>query len=67
MKKPTATLIVILLFALVGIIGAIWTLAGGAADGSKLVMYWFGGIALAGAVLSRLLGGAWFTDNANGR
>jgi hypothetical protein len=66
MKKPTATLIAILFFAAIGIIGAVWTLFGGAADGSKLLMYWFGGIAVAGAILSRVFGGAWFTDSSGG-
>lgn len=67
MKKPTATFVVFLLFFAAFLIGPIWTLCGGAADGSKMLMYWTGGIALAVAVLSKVLGGAWFTDSANGR
>jgi hypothetical protein len=66
MKKPTSTLIVILLFAAVALGAFIWTLFGGAADGSKAVMYWFGGIAAVIALLSRVLGGKWFTDEAGG-
>jgi hypothetical protein len=64
MNNLTATAKVAIFFFAVGLAGLIWTLFGGAADGSKLVMYWFGGIGVLIAVLSKVFGGGWFTDNA---
>lgn len=63
-KTFTFALFVVLLVA--SICSVIWWFNGGAEDGAG----WVAGIALVlaviVAVMSRVLGGAWFTDNANG-
>lgn len=58
------SLIIALLFAAAGFVGLIWNLNGGARDGAPYLMYGGFGLCLAVGVLSRVLGGAWFTDNA---
>lgn len=65
-RKLTATAVVVLCFEVVALVAGVCWLVYGPQDGAKPVTLWFGGIGAVVAVLSRVLGGAWFTDNANG-
>jgi hypothetical protein len=65
--KFSQTGIVALIFLVATLAAGAWLLAGGGPDGAGWVTGIVGGLFVILAILSRVLGGAWFTDNAGGR
>jgi hypothetical protein len=65
--KFSATGLVALIFLVATILSGIWLLAGGGPNGAGWVTGIAGGLFVVISILSRVLGGAWYTDNANGR
>ena len=64
--KFSATGLVALIFLAATIASGIWWASGGRPDGADYVTYIAGGLFIILSVLSRVLGGAWFTDSAGG-